>query len=76
MFNFESLISNEGKSESGTSIATTDMSSNDSSNKCDFTFYRWQLSKRQSINEKIDDLVNDTIHIFKEDLKTLKTYLY
>ena len=47
MFNFESLISNEEKSESGTSSVTTDVSSNDSSNKCDFTFYRWQTLEKK-----------------------------
>lgn len=35
-----------------------------------------KLSKRKSINQKIHDLVNDAIQMFKEDLKTLKTYLY
>ena len=48
----ETLTSNE-ESESKISIATTDESSDDSSDKCDVTFYRWKaVEKKELLNQK------------------------
>ena len=62
----ETLISNEEDSESDISIDTTDGSSDDSGDKCDVTFYRWQILQKRIMKSKIDVPLNDAIHIVHE----------
>lgn len=54
----ETLIQNKEESESETSVATTDESSDDFGDKCAVTFYRWQTLEKRIPKSKIDVLFN------------------
>ena len=73
---FETFISNEEQSESDTNIAATDESCEDSSDKCDFTFYGWQTLQKRITTLKVDDPLTDATSMFKEYLITLKGHIY
>ena len=53
-------------------LTLTDESSNNYSDKCDVTFYRWQTLQKRITKSKIDVPLNEAIYMFKEDLITLK----
>ena len=70
--NVETFILNGEESESETSIVTTDESSDDSGDKHHVTFCNWHTLKKRIMKSKVDLPFNDALHMFKEDLKTLK----
>ena len=70
----EFLFDTDSSRETDSSSENTCSFSEESSDNVNF--YRWQIVEKKIKKSKVDVKFKDAVEIFKDDIKTLKEYIY